>query len=352
MTTIVPRMRFFLRTLLSLLALAAPALSIAVDARNASTTNSSAQAPSPVVETENGTLFLTSELRFLQFPTFWAEAALKAARSPKPENADPLPAIVDFHKQLAEMGIRLLLVPVPPKAWYAKFAPEIEGELHGRQTDSLSQFYARLAEEGVQCIDLRPSFAQHEAAGEAMYCKTDSHWSGAGCVVAAQTVATQLAALQALPASPASPPALTQRWSDVQIKGDLLEWSHASKTTQEALRVREITLPQHQPLSPDVASPILILGDSHTLVFHDFLAEHAGFPDQIALESGRVPDWIGTRGSGANAVRVSLFRRNLKDASYLAGKKVVIWCFAAREFTEAEQGWQKIPLTPRANTGK
>jgi alginate O-acetyltransferase complex protein AlgJ len=94
----------------------------------------------------------------------------------------------------------------------------------------------------------------------------------------------------------------------------------------------------------DPNSPVLLLGDSFTLVFHDFYAANAGLIDQLALELGFAPDVIGTRGSGATPVRISLFRRSLKDPDYLAKKKIVIWCFASREFTEAAQGWQKLPI--------
>jgi alginate O-acetyltransferase complex protein AlgJ len=87
-----------------------------------------------------------------------------------------------------------------------------------------------------------------------------------------------------------------------------------------------------------------LIGDSHTLVFREFHGQRGGLADQLALETGTVPEVIGTRGSGANAVRVSLSRRNIKDPRYLASKKVLVWCFAAREFTEADQGWQKVPL--------
>jgi hypothetical protein len=64
----------------------------------------------------------------------------------------------------------------------------------------------------------------------------------------------------------------------------------------------------------------------------------------LAVELGIVPDVIGTRGSGATPVRISLFRRGAKDPGFLDKKKIVIWCFAAREFTEAAQGWQKLPV--------
>jgi alginate O-acetyltransferase complex protein AlgJ len=95
---------------------------------------------------------------------------------------------------------------------------------------------------------------------------------------------------------------------------------------------------------PDPDSALLVLGDSHTLVYHDFNGDRAGLVDWLAHELGFAPDLIGTRGSGATPVRISLYRRSLKDPGYLAKKKVVVWCFAAREFTEASEGWAKVPV--------
>jgi alginate O-acetyltransferase complex protein AlgJ len=53
-------------------------------------------------------------------------------------------------------------------------------------------------------------------------------------------------------------------------------------------------------------------------------------------------DLVAVRGSGATPARVNLLRR-ARTEGYLAKKKVVIWCFGAREFTEAS-GWQKVPV--------
>jgi alginate O-acetyltransferase complex protein AlgJ len=70
----------------------------------------------------------------------------------------------------------------------------------------------------------------------------------------------------------------------------------------------------------------------------------ANLLDQLAAEIGIAPDLIGTRGSGATAVRTALYRKSIKDPAYLTKKKIVVWCFTAREFTEAESGWQKLPV--------
>jgi alginate O-acetyltransferase complex protein AlgJ len=68
-------------------------------------------------------------------------------------------------------------------------------------------------------------------------------------------------------------------------------------------------------------------------------AEGAGLPDQLALEFGFPIDVVAVRGSGATPARRNLARR--KDN--LAGKKLVIWCFTSREFTEGE-GWDKVQV--------
>jgi len=302
------------------------------------------QSPSQaaVVEGRDGWLFLGAELRFLGIESFWGGSGMvlqkkEGASASSLGGGGPLPAIVDFNRQLKAAGVRLLLMPVPPKAWGSAHAPA--GNWAGVKADSLGGFYRELAAQGVEVLDLREAFARREAAGEAMYCKTDSHWSGRGCVVAAQIVADRVRDL--LPQSSA---AFTQEWKEVSIRGDLEELSQRKGGGVESLQLRQVSDARGNALSSESASPFLLLGDSHTLVFHDFQGERAGLADQLALETGTVPEVIGTRGSGANAVRLSLFRRSVKDPGYLGTKRVIVWCFAAREFTEADQTWQLIPL--------
>jgi hypothetical protein len=299
-----------------------------------------------VVEGKDGWLFLGTELRFLAVKDFWATGRKKEAEKlAGPGEAGPLAAIVDFDRQLKDAGVHLLLVPVPPKAWGSKCAPA--GEWAGVKADSLGMFYRELSARGVDVLDLRPAFAGEEAKGDAMFCKTDSHWSGLGCVVAAQQVAEQVRSLL-----PEVSPVCQSQWREVSIRGDLLELAQRKNAPGETLRLREVSDIQGNALASDPTSPLLLIGDSHTLVFREFQGERAGFADQLALETRWVPEVIGTRGSGANAVRVSMFRRMLKDSRYLAAKKVVVWCFAAREFTEADQGWQSIPLNRPEGQGR
>ncbi len=64
----------------------------------------------------NGWLFFVPELRHLSVGTFWGDAAQKVSKATRPQDADPLPVILDFKNQLRRAGIDLLVVPVPAKA--------------------------------------------------------------------------------------------------------------------------------------------------------------------------------------------------------------------------------------------
>jgi alginate O-acetyltransferase complex protein AlgJ len=298
-----------------------------------------------VIAGADGWFFLSSDIRFLSVGQFWGTDASKISRAHKPESADPIPAIVDFHEQLKKHGIDLLLMPVPPKAaiYPEKILPDVD--LHGETAAPyLAGFYDELRKRGIDVVDLSQVFLQNHAHEHGpIFCKTDTHWSGFGCVLAAQTIKDKIH--EKLAAQPQKNYAA--EWQETTIKGDLgdLAGANIKKPEPEKIAIRTITdKDTGAAINPDPNSPLLIIGDSHTLVFHDFLAEKSGLLDQIAYESGFAPDLIGTRGSGSTSVRISLYRRARKDPGYLARKKVIVWCFAAREFTESDQGWDKVPV--------
>jgi hypothetical protein len=53
-----------------------------------------------VIPGVDGWFFLSSDIRFLSVGQFWGADAAKVSRAHKPESADPIPAIVDFHNEL------------------------------------------------------------------------------------------------------------------------------------------------------------------------------------------------------------------------------------------------------------
>jgi alginate O-acetyltransferase complex protein AlgJ len=217
-----------------------------------------------------------------------------------------------------------------------------------RTTDpapTLHRFYDELRGRGIDVLDLTALFVQERDNSRGpVFCKTDSHWSGIGCVLAAQAITEKVRGK--LPSAP-SVNQYVSEWKETQISGDLdtLVSRDTQKAGPEKIAIQSVSEKgKAGGVEPDGNSPLLLLGDSHTLVYHDFLAEHSGLVDQLGLQLGFAPDLIGTRGSGATPVRLNLYRRSVKDPGYLAKKKVVVWCFAAREFTEATEGWAKAPV--------
>jgi len=280
---------------------------------------------------QEGWLFLRSELRHIGVGSFWGANAAQVSKASSPTKADPLPAIVDFHEQLASRGIKLIVAPVPCKAL---IYPEKLTTASATRLDTVhQQFYKILAEKGVQVLDLTEVFLTEKARPDSSltYCKTDTHWSPFGCEVTARE-------LKKLLGSPAwlsgKPDAFLAKSQVRRIVGDLTDGKGG-----EDLPARVVQGPA--AALEDRASPIVLLGDSHTLVFHAGAELHgtgAGLADQLAAELGAAVDVIGVRGSGATPARVNLLQRMKADPDYLSRKKVVIWCFAAREFTESA-GW-------------
>jgi SGNH hydrolase-like domain, acetyltransferase AlgX len=296
----------------------------------------------------DGWLFFGGELRLLSVGQFWGEAATKVSRAHKPDLADPLPVILDFHQQLKARGIELLLVPVPPKA--AIYPEKIVAGVDPKTTDpapALRRFYEKLRVAGVDVLDLSALFLQNrENARGPVFCKTDSHWSGIGCVLASEAIAEKV---RAKIAKPATVKEYLSEWKEAEREGDLasLVAGDGRKLPPEKIAVQSVSEKgTGAAVQDDPNSPLLLLGDSHTLIYHDrdFLPVRAGLVDQLALQLGFAPDLIGTSGSGATPVRINLYRRSGKDAGYLAKKKMIVWCFAAREFTEATEGWAKVPI--------
>ena len=320
-----------------------------------------AKAYAITIRGKNGWLFFGPELRHVGVGTFWGEAARKTSQANDPEAADPLPAILDFKAQLEKAGIELLMVPVPPKALiYPDMLSSravFDVKAPTRFDAAHHQFYELLRSRGVNVLDLTPQFLKQRLdASGALYCKQDTHWSGRGCVLAARLIAQNLqdrAWLQAVPKVK-----LAQQWKRISIEGDLWQGLGDPLPPRESLPLRFVGRAMSQstskapavpkPLAPNPSSPVVLLGDSHDLVFHDgddMHARGAGLPDQLAAELGFAVDLIAVRGSGATPSRTTLMRRVRANPSYLKQKKLVIWCFSAREFTES-LGWQKVPIVP------
>jgi alginate O-acetyltransferase complex protein AlgJ len=303
---------------------------------------------------KGGWLFFAPELRHVGIGPFWGESALKTSQATVPEQADPLPAILDFKSQLDKAGIELLMVPVPPKAviFPDMASSKINWKSPVRLDPNHQEFYDLLRARGVAVLDLTPEFLVRrlEPSG-ALYCRQDTHWSGRATVLAAQRIASEIKNRSSLPLPAKNPFAAS--WKSVKIDGDLRAGLSGKLPPLETIPLRFVgtrvaNATKLEPVATDRKSPLILLGDSHDLVFHagdDMHAIGAGLPDQIALELGFPVDLIAVRGSGATPARLGLMRRARANPNYLKGKKLVVWCFSAREFTETA-GWRNVPIVP------
>src|SRR5262249_3946191 len=160
----------------------------------------------------------------------------------KPELADPLPAILDFHEQLKTRGIDLLVVPVPLKA--AIYPEKILSSFDVRTEDSapfLHRFYSELRSAGINVLDLMPVMIRQEnQSRDPLFCKTDTHWSGSGCVLAGHAIAEKIR--ERIP-SGLPHKDLSSEWKEVKITGDLVSLlpPDMPKPGPEKLRVRRVT---------------------------------------------------------------------------------------------------------------
>lgn len=287
--------------------------------------------------------FPVREVKHLATGRFWEKPWEEVAAN----QTDPLPGILEFHGLLAARGIRLLVVPVPAKA---SIYPEtlVTGFQAGEVTP-LAPYLQRLTEAGVEVLDLEPIFLQTRAArpDQLLYCRQDAHFSPASAEIIPALIARQIPfeETSALGYYALGEPVVLTFTGD-QITGSEWEGSVAPETQP----LRQVSRGGVVGVAPDPASPVLLLGDSHTLVFHEgaeagMHCSGAGVLDHLAIRYGFAPDLVGVRGSGLVQARKQLFYKASATPGYWDGKKLVIWLFSAREFTQSTDKPMAIPLT-------
>lgn len=298
----------------------------------------------------DGWLFSRQEVNHISKGEFWGEAAQTTSQASKPESRDPLAAILDFKEQLERAGIELIVVPVPAKAhvYPDKFAAGIGAEQVGsgnRQDPVHQQFLTVLEKAGVDYLDLTRLFLEaRKGNAPPVFLQKDTHWSPYGLSLVAQALKQKIAQrpwYQTL-----NKQQFTKKKESIQVKGDLLDAGPGAAEGTETVsfsRIQQLLDDREISPLPDRSSPIVLLGDSHTLIFHsggDMHAKDGGLPELLAFELGLNVDLVGVRGSGATPARVELARRR----DNMAGKKLAIWCFTVREYTESTSGWRKVPV--------
>ncbi len=260
----------------------------------------------------------------------------------QPEGKDPYPAIVDFKNQLATRGIDLLLVVIPTKAEvYPEKLSTDAPAMPAVIAPSCAKLVSELRAAGVQSVDLLPTFmAQRD---EGLYMPQDTHWTPRGAELAAALLAERVRQYPWYEAARGAGIAYSTRETEFTRMGDIC----GMLTDAERLPFRPLQLTARQVVAPDgalylddPASPIVMLGDSFTGVFHFEDCKHAGVSAHLARELSMPVDLLMAQGSGPR-IRGQLARRG-HDA--IDAKKLVIWTVVARDLYNYWAPWQIIPL--------
>ncbi len=279
-----------------------------------------------------------------------ADSGTQWQPAPQP---DPRAAIRQFHRQLAGRDIRLVLMPTPDKATIhpEKFSTRYEGRQVSVYNPSYRQFLDEMEAESVLVCDVTDALAEYrDRSGSAVYLATDTHWRPEAMELAAMELARLLEAKIAL-----STPAAGGDWHrttrDVKNLGDIAMMLKLRANQQvfkeEGVTIRPVVDAKGEPWRPDPNAEVLVLGDSFANIYSLEMMNWgcaAGLAEQLSFALKRRVDTILRNDDGAYATREMLSRELARGEDRLAGKKVVVWQFAARELAVGDWKLLHMPL--------
>jgi SGNH hydrolase-like domain, acetyltransferase AlgX len=292
-------------------------------------------------------LFYRADVDHVIGPPFLDPIRMKHRLQTSRVQPDPIKAIVDFRNQLAARGIDLVLLPVWVK-------PSVEGEMlavsnanraeasGALPNPSFKEFKARLEREKVRVFDPAPSLMER-GRSRPLYLDTDTHWRPETM----EFVAERLADFLQLPATGESTsPSIIEK--EIVARGDIaamLKLSRADKFfPPEKVTIRQVVT-GNALWRPSKEADVLLLGDSFLNIF-SFEAmgwgESAGFAEHLSFALRRPIDCILRNSDASFATREILSNELARGRDRLAGKKLVIWEFAARELSFGN--WKLLDL--------
>jgi len=347
-----------------------------------------------------GWLFFRPGIDGLTGPGFLEPRRLAARRragsewQPAPQ-PDPVLAVLHFQAQLAARGIRLVLVPTPSKAAvhperlsrrypgggaplrnrsYNRFVREVtDPDLflrrrlpecarlaedpafrhYGPALETVRAAASALCREPALVFIPAPALAAAaRATGKPRFLAADTHWTPEAMGTVAQGLARFLEDRLGIA------PGDRTRWKRAAVeaahRGDLAGMlklpAGADLCPPQRVTVQQVS-DGRRLWRPDPRADILLLGDSFTNVYS--LAamgwgEAGGFAEQLSVELRRPLDVIARNADGACATRRMLARELARGRNRLAGKRIVVWQFAAREMAAGDWAFTELrPGTPR-----
>lgn len=259
----------------------------------------------------------------------------------------PLPAIVHFNQQLEEQGVELILVPIPVKPMiYPEYLTGRSAQAPITHPDA-EAFFVQLEEAGVEVLDLSGQwFEEKEAANDerGVFLRQDTHWTADYVKVAAGQVAEFLESRPWFGSLEREPGRFEAGAAErVDAPGDLLDnLELPSPMAASRIEIAFLTPVRNADDSPmsiyDPESPLVLLGDSFTNIFHQEdmkWGTESGFAEHLSRELGLSLDTIAQNGQASTGVRKTLATRQ-GAVHLLKRKKAVIWAIAARDLFLSE----------------
>jgi alginate O-acetyltransferase complex protein AlgJ len=292
-------------------------------------------------------LFYRADVDHVIGPPFLDPVRMRHRSQTSRVQADPVKAIVDFRNQLAGREIDLVVVPVWVK-------PSVEGEMlavsnanrvearGALPNPSFNVFKARLERAKVRLFDPAPSLMER-GTNRPLYLETDTHWRPETMEFVAERLADFL---QLAPAAGSTSPTIIEK--EIVARGDIaamLKLSRADKFfPPERVTIRQVVT-GNALWRPSKEADVLLLGDSFSNIF-SFEAmgwgESAGFAEHLSFALRRPIDCILRNSDASFATREILSNELARGRDRLAGKKLVIWEFAARELSFGN--WKLLDL--------
>lgn len=318
---------------------------------------------------KNGWMFYKPDVEYLYKPSVTDIRSKVVDYNSQPLKDDPVNAILNFKKQLAEMDIDLLVVIIPgkPSVYPDLINPNIRIS-EERKISHSTDIMKLLKEKGIEVIDLFHPFIQARQQdslfGDSLYLRTDTHWKTRGLRIAASITAEAIKKkswfndnsmkveyiIDSVEIYRNGDVGLMTKLPDFRIHDLQLNLPLEKTKCYQVFSINRNDSGQliSKTLYKDDyrKSRILILGDSFSRIYQTDEPRGAGWISHLAYEISEPVASIVNDGGASTIVRQTLSRK----VSLLKGKKLVIWEFVERDLRFGAEGWKEIDITYKSST--
>lgn len=265
----------------------------------------------------------------------------------RPPWAGPRLAILEFGKQLDELGVELVLVPIPVKPMIYPEKLGLDSAAGPLRHPDASGFFAELKAAGIEVLDITDAMHSAKEKGD-VFLKQDTHWTPFGLEIAAKEIAQFV---QSRPwFAELETREFEQTKTSVAHTGDLVDKLDLAtpRFEPEAVEIQQLLKPEIR----DRDSPVVLLGDSFTNIFSASemnWGKDGGFAERLSAKLGISIDTIAQNGQASTGVRRTLASRRGSAREMREKKKIVIWAIAARDLflsetvaRETQVEWQNV----------